>query len=80
MENGSIEAAIERASAGYSAREWAELPPKTRTAAVYTALRQLDTEAVTVSRHGLPEQRSNSPPVHAGSLVTSMTLPTSRRR
>jgi hypothetical protein len=61
MENGSVKAAIEWASAGYSAREWAELPPKTRTAAVYTKLRQLDAEAIAAARHSLPECGSNSP-------------------
>jgi hypothetical protein len=59
MENGSVKAAIERASAGYSAREWAELPPKIRTAAVYTELRQIDTEAIAETRHSLPEHGSS---------------------
>jgi hypothetical protein len=75
MENGSVKAAIERASAGYSAREWAELPPKIRTAAVYTELRQLDIEAVAATRHSLPEHGSNSPlaaPFRDGSLLSLM--------
>jgi hypothetical protein len=59
MENGSVKAAIERASAGYSAREWAELPPKIRTAAVYAELQRLDAEAIAATRHSLPEHGSS---------------------
>jgi N-acyl-L-homoserine lactone synthetase len=44
MKNGSIKGAIKRTSAGCSARERAELPPRIRTAAVFAELRQLETQ------------------------------------
>jgi hypothetical protein len=77
MEIGSVKAAIERASAGYSAREWAELPPKIRTAAVYTELRQLDAEATAASRRSLPEHGSSRIGTRSGADRRA-TCPTTR--
>jgi hypothetical protein len=61
MEFGVVKAAIERASAGYSAREWEELPPRIRTAAIYTELRRLDAEAIAASQYSRPEHGSTYP-------------------
>jgi hypothetical protein len=74
MEIGSVKAAIERASAGYSTREWAELPPRIRTAAVYAELRLLDAEAISASRRSIPEREPNSPTGHAVSRRGLLSL------